>query len=499
MPTFRRRKRGSDRVLLLLPGWATDARIFSRLDLPYDYLEPEGFTPLPSPEELREAVDRYAGGHALVLGFSLGGFLAAAFAQRYPDRVQKLVLLGIRQQYPPAELAGVRTALDRDPAAFLDYFYRRSLAGRDPASDAAVAWFNNNLREPYLAQSANPAIPTGLACLAAQRLTSAALAALPEVHLIHGADDAIAPLAEVSALADGTSARLHVLPAAGHLLPLHPALPAILDAVLAPRHLRHSPPAPAAAMPACRQLASNFARAASTYTKHSAAQARVAEALLALAPAEATSILEPGCGTGLFTALLRARYPGARILSFDFAHPLVACARDAVTGNCTCAVADALHPPCTGPFGLIAANAVFNWLDSPAALIARYRALLASTGTLLFSAFGPRTFRELGGALHAASGRDPALTAAGFPDGEHWRLALAERDPSPTVEVLEWREEFPSLLALLRRIKYTGTRGRGLAGMTMTKNLLQLTEEHYRERQGGIFATWQAYLCRSRA
>lgn len=242
-------------------------------------------------------------------------------------------------------------------------------------------------------------------------------------------------------------------------------------------------------------VAANFTRAAGTYPAHAAAQAHVAETLLTLAPPAAQAILEPGCGTGQFTARLRQLFPEAQLFAFDLTPELARLARTAGGGVHT-AAADACRPPWRAAFDLIAANAVFHWLDTPAVLIARYHRLLTPNGTLLFSAFGPRTFRELGEALRRATGTDLQPTAAGFADGEHWRLALTANCRNPVVEAMEWREEFPDLLALLRRIKYTGTRGGGLGGLTLTRKIIQQAEQHYRERQGGIFATWQVFLCR---
>ena len=161
-----------------------------------------------------------------MLGFSLGGFLAAAFARAYPDRVDGLFLLGVRQQYPPAELAGVRQALARDPRAFLEYFYRRALPADD---DAGTAWFAERLLDDYLGRAGDRALPAGLDALAAQRLDAAMLAQLPDVRLLHGGRDQIAPLAEAQALAS-PAVPCTVVPSCGHLLPLHPALPGLLHA-----------------------------------------------------------------------------------------------------------------------------------------------------------------------------------------------------------------------------------------------------------------------------
>ncbi|HNW92989.1 MAG TPA: methyltransferase domain-containing protein [bacterium] len=249
-------------------------------------------------------------------------------------------------------------------------------------------------------------------------------------------------------------------------------------------------------MPDRAAVVAGFCRAAATYADHAVAQARAADALMALAPPSAATVLDCGCGTGLFTRRLRTRYPAARLVAFDAARPLVVRAIAAGAGGGF--VADAACPPLRAAFDLIGANAVLHWLPDPATVLARYRTLLAPGGTLLFAAFGPRTFCELGDALAAVCGPRCRVAAAAFPDAEHWRLALRAAGFAPWLDVQEWREEFPDLLALLRRIKYTGTRGPGLPGMTMTHALLQRIEQCYRDRQAGLIpATWQVVLCRA--
>ena len=92
--------------MVLLPGWATDGRIFDGV-LPgvtavtTGPLRPEGFS-----RRLAAFLDRTARGPVTVVGWSLGGFLAAEFAREYPDRVRRVVLVGIRREYPEGDLAG---------------------------------------------------------------------------------------------------------------------------------------------------------------------------------------------------------------------------------------------------------------------------------------------------------------------------------------------------------------------------------------------------------
>src|SRR5512140_2106281 len=104
---------------VLLPGWATDGRIFEG-GLPgvtavtTGQLRPMGFT-----ARLAAFLGREARGPVTVVGWSLGGFLAAEFAREYPDRVRRVVLVGIRRAYPEDDVAGVARSLSADPGGRL--------------------------------------------------------------------------------------------------------------------------------------------------------------------------------------------------------------------------------------------------------------------------------------------------------------------------------------------------------------------------------------------
>jgi pimeloyl-ACP methyl ester carboxylesterase len=68
-------------------------------------LAAEAFSLDAAVEILRAAVDVAAGGRAVVVGLSLGGYVSMAFAARYPDRVRGLVVADASLE--PVGLAGV--------------------------------------------------------------------------------------------------------------------------------------------------------------------------------------------------------------------------------------------------------------------------------------------------------------------------------------------------------------------------------------------------------
>ena len=87
------------------------------------------------------------------------------------------------------------------------------------------------------------------------------------------------------------------------------------------------------------------------------------------------------------------------------------------------------------------------------------------------------------------------VAAAAFHSREEVSEALSAAFPRWDVAERRYRQEFPTLADLLRSIRYTGTGGGG-AREPWSPGKLARVEEAYRERDGGIRATYQVFLCR---
>lgn len=207
------RDRGRPETLLLVPGWATDHRVFDRLDLPFNYLLVTRFSPAALPENLPDFIRTRAPGGVTALGLSLGGVLAAAFAGSAPGLVKKLVLVGVRGQYPELVTRGVTAMVTANHRGFLTRFYGNCFAAAEPGEKQ---WFNRELRTDYLQLASAANLVPGLELLG-RPFPAAALPGLP-VRFIHGRADQIAPVAEAAALAARIlGATLTVIDGAGHL------------------------------------------------------------------------------------------------------------------------------------------------------------------------------------------------------------------------------------------------------------------------------------------
>jgi len=247
-------------------------------------------------------------------------------------------------------------------------------------------------------------------------------------------------------------------------------------------------------------LERNFSRHAGRYDAHTAAQQTIAAGLLArLEPGPFASILDIGCGTGHYTRLLHEKHPAARITAIDLSPAMIEKARENLPADAVeFHVADAETAEFETSFDLITSNACFHWFADLDRTIARCAAALTENGLLAFSTLGPRTYRELGACLDAVLGPGTPISARSFPNQVELESILRRHFPIASVDVELMVEEYPSLRHLLNTIKYAGTRGRGLEGVTMTKTLLHDLEDTYRAHVGSIAATYEVFYCLAR-
>lgn len=96
---------------------------------------------------------------------------------------------------------------------------------------------------------------------------------------------------------------------------------------------------------------------------------------------EARRVVDVGCGPGNSTEVLAARYPGAHVTGLDSDADMVAAARQRLA-HIDFQLADASAWADAGPYDVILANAVFQWVPDHAALFPSLVQKLAPGGSL---------------------------------------------------------------------------------------------------------------------
>ncbi len=107
----------------------------------------------------------------------------------------------------------------------------------------------------------------------------------------------------------------------------------------------------------------------------------VRDLLAALPPIDAHSVIDLGCGPGNSTEVLAARYPQANISGIDSSSDMIEAARRRLP-HLNFAVEDLQAWQDAGPFDVILANAVLQWVAHHEALLPALIAKLAPGGAL---------------------------------------------------------------------------------------------------------------------
>jgi malonyl-CoA O-methyltransferase len=188
-----------------------------------------------------------------------------------------------------------------------------------------------------------------------------------------------------------------------------------------------------------QRIADSFGRAAAGYDDAAQPQRQAAALVADLAAQRRVPdnprILEIGCGTGLLTRHIRARWPAAELVVSDLSPDMVGAAAKGAMIAGTFLSMDGEEPAFEGPwFDLVLSSLAFQWFaDLPTALM-RLTALLRPGGSLIFSTMGAESFAEWRAAHEKAGAQAgtpdyPALDAlramlAAYPDAfafeEHW-------------------------------------------------------------------------------
>ncbi|MET0284113.1 MAG: trans-aconitate 2-methyltransferase [Polyangiales bacterium] len=196
------------------------------------------------------------------------------------------------------------------------------------------------------------------------------------------------------------------------------------------------------------------------YLKFERERTRPASELLARVQTDARLAIDLGCGPGNSTALLRERFPGARVIGVDSSAEMLVRAR-ADLPELEFVQADVSSYASEGA-DLLFANAVFQWVPEHATLLPRLMQSLQPGGTLAFQvpdnlhAPTHRLMRELPGPWSSAVGALDPRTAVGS-TGFYFDL-LAPYASDVDIWRTTYEHVMPSAEAIVEWVKGTGLR-----------------------------------------
>jgi malonyl-CoA O-methyltransferase len=212
---------------------------------------------------------------------------------------------------------------------------------------------------------------------------------------------------------------------------------------------------------------------------------------LALVKIRPERVLDLGCGEGADFAALQEQYPEARLLGIDASLPMLAAARRSQAAARTSMISllgkllpkkpGARHEPAfdqlcgdyaqlplkTACADLVWSNLALHWHPQPDLVFGEWRRVLRIDGLLMFSCFGPDTFREIRAAFAQA---DDAVHTLNFVDMHDLGDMLVNAGFStPVMDMETITVTYESIDKLLADVRAWGgnpllTRRRGLLG-----------------------------------
>lgn len=210
-------------------------------------------------------------------------------------------------------------------------------------------------------------------------------------------------------------------------------------------------------------------------------------------------VVDAGCGAGADLALLQKAYPAAQILGIDAAPSMAAAAAPASARTALSQMLKRLLPAkagidvLCGDFGnlplapnsvdLVWSNLALHWHPQPDRVFTEWRRVLRVEGLLMFSNFGPDTFRELRSAFATL---DDAAHVLPFVDMHDFGDQLVEAGFStPVMDMEVITVTYDTADALLADVRALGgnplaTRRRGLIGRAAWRRMLAALEAQRR-------------------
>lgn len=210
------------------------------------------------------------------------------------------------------------------------------------------------------------------------------------------------------------------------------------------------------------EISNAFNKHAKEYDKAAKVQFEIGERLferLSYLKISPRFVLDLGCGTGLFTQLLKKQYPQAEIIGLDLAHSMLLESKKKqgwlrkwplVNGDMT------ELPFADGLFDLVFANQVIHWSQPVVSVVRELNRVMNINGCLMFSTLGPDTFKELKIAWLAADNYAHINKYMDMHDVGDCLMAEKFLDPVVDMELLTMH--YANLPQLLQSLKAQGVR-----------------------------------------
>lgn len=525
---------GKTRQLVLIHGWGMSSIVWDDwlpllqqhcdvlcIDLPGYGLN--GSHSLLDLEALLAALAAAIDDGSILLGYSLGGMIAAQLAQRFPQKVAALITLASNQRFvaneqwqaamPSAVFEEFFASLRKNTSSTLKKFVGLQL---HCAADTKTSLQLLRSKQETLS---NQVLCHSLSQLAAIDNTAVLPAiACPGLYLF-AQEDALVP-ATAASLFQSMRMNTVVIEDAPHALFLtHPQR--VWNEIY--QFLTEQQTARQKKSLDKKHIARSFSRAASTYDGVAELQRTVGEQLIQRVVQQLVQqvaqqtielpvdiVVDLGCGTGFFASHLRDAYPDCKLIGVDLAEGMVKYAAAHHAADLwLCGDAENI-PLADHSVDVIFSSLAVQWCEDNPRLFAEIERVLKPGGSCFFSTLGPNTLGELRAAWKQVDSYvhvnrfaeqaviDRAINAAGFPG-----FPEAQSAEYTAASQSGWWEqtivlEYDQLGQLTRELKALGAhnvnsgRQTGMTGKQRIRQLIAAYEQ-YRNGADKLPASYQVW------
>ncbi len=220
--------RGFRNLIILMPGFAFDYRIFSFLDMPFNYLYPKSLVSIDTLYDLKLILKDINKNfdNIYLFGWSLGANLALLLYKDLPTMFKTLLLVSLRKSYKRDEILEQILRLKADPKNMLKEFYRRCFLGKKNF----FIWFKQHIEHSYLSNFSKANLIRQLTYLESDKVNLFDIKT--KIFLFYGKRDVIVPLSNIPKYP--SKVKIFIFPYASHM----PFLEADFTEVLL-RNLNH--------------------------------------------------------------------------------------------------------------------------------------------------------------------------------------------------------------------------------------------------------------------
>lgn len=397
------------------------------VDLPGCGLSALDNTPIDDPQldSVLKSIVAVAPEEAVYIGWSLGGMLATAIADQYPEKVMALITLATNPHFivasdwpvamPMEDFNKFSSLIEAEPLVGLQRFDNLQVLGSDKLQSKVMRHWLKAMRPLHFAEGA---LCAGLSWLSSiDNRQSLKDISCPTLHIL-AEKDALVPVAIDERLREiNPTQETAVIKGSCHLL-LHGLAEELCcrwKSFLEENYiLALLQPSPGIASGLGKDrfdkqiVAQSFSKAAVSYDNAAQLQRDVGEALLQrfgqyFDSSEAASILDLGSGTGHFMLPLKGYFPDLEYIGLDLAEGMLQFSRDTrEKGWASWCCGDGENLPfASNSFDGIFSSLTIQWCEHLPTLFSEIYRVLKPGGICLYSTLGPKTLWELKAAWQA--------------------------------------------------------------------------------------------------